>query len=71
MLIPFGGYAGQNTGILTAELSGPSFRERAQATFGTSGTATTGKTDAAWVAPKQVDAVITFASEVTNAYRAR
>lgn len=51
VLIPFGAYAGQNTGIPISNLSGPEFRQQAEAIFGASGTTTTGKTDAGGSGP--------------------
>lgn len=68
VLIPFGAYAGQNTGIPIPDLTGPQFRQQAEALFGEGGTATTGKTEPGWVGAGSVEALIGFASQVAAVY---
>ena len=70
VLVPFGAYAGQNTGIPIPALTEPHFREHAETIFGAGGTATTGKTEPGWVGPETVEALIGFASEVAEEYSA-
>ncbi len=66
--VPFGAYGGQNTGIPIRNLSTDTFRENARTVFGLAGTRSTERTEPHWVNPDRSDAVLSFASEVANAY---
>lgn len=68
VLVPFGAYAGQNTGISIGPLSTPEFRAHANAVFGFTGTLTQERTPAEWLTPDRTDIVLDFASAVANAY---
>ncbi len=68
VLVPFGAYAGQNTGIPIGPLSTPKFRANANAVFGFTGTLTQERTPAEWLTPERTGIVLDFASYVANAY---
>lgn len=68
VIVPFGAYAGQNTGIAIDVLATPEFRARADALFELQGTATQGRTRAGWLSAECTDAVLAFALEVADAY---
>ncbi|WP_370200622.1 hypothetical protein [Aeromicrobium sp.] len=68
VLIPYGAYAGQNTGIEIAALSGPDFRQHTEAIFGSGGTASSGRTGPGWVEPSTVEPLLEFAQRVARAY---
>ena len=69
VMVPFGAYGGQNTGIAVPSLTTPGFREHAIEVFGFSGSSSQGRTHAGWLAPGRVEAVLSFATEVADAYR--
>lgn len=67
--VPFGAYAGQNTGIPIPDLSTPEFRAHADEVFGATGMQSMGRTETRWVSIERADTVIEFASAVAAAYR--
>ena len=68
VLVPFGAYAGQNTGIPIAPLSTPEFRAHANAVFGFTGTLTQERTPGEWLTTERTGIVLDFASAVADAY---
>lgn len=66
--IPFGAYAGLNAGISIPALTSTDFQERAQLTFGLTGTKSSERSAQRWLTPKQTEIVIGFALEVAEAY---
>ena len=68
VLVPFGAYAGQNTGIPILPLSIPEFRTRADELFGFTGSASQERTSAGWLNLDRTEAVLEFATEVADAY---
>jgi hypothetical protein len=68
LIVPFGAYAGQNTGIPIDALATSEFRERTDAKFGLTGTPTQGRTPSGWLGSDVVDSVLAFAIEVADTY---
>jgi hypothetical protein len=68
VLVPFGSYAGQNSGIPIEPLTTPGFRSTADALFGFSGVETMAHTAEGWVTPEKVDALLQFCLNVAGAY---
>lgn len=66
--VPFGAYAGTNTGIAIERLTTPMFREGANQLFGFSGSLSTGRTGESWLRPDRVESVLAFAEQVAAAY---
>lgn len=66
--VPFGAYGGQNTGIPIEILSTDIFRERAKTVFGLAGTRSIERTELHWINPVRSEAILSFASEVADAY---
>jgi hypothetical protein len=69
-MVPFGAYAGQNSGIPIEPLTQPEFRARANDLFGLSGGSSQGRTPHGWLRPDSAPAVLSFALQVADAYRA-
>jgi hypothetical protein len=67
--VPFGSYAGQNSGIEVAALSTPEFRARADSLFGFNGSERQAQTPPGWFDPAKTEAVLGFCLEVAAAYR--
>lgn len=70
VMVPFGAYAGQNTGISIPRLVTPEFRAHAHQIFGLSGSSSQGRTTPGWLHPERTEAVLSFATEIANAYKA-
>lgn len=70
VLIPFGSYAGQNSGIPVEPLTTEEFRARADAIFGLDGTKVQARTMRGWLGPDTVDRLLHFCAEVADAYAA-
>ena len=68
VLVPFGSYAGQNSGIPIAALTTDTFRTGANALFGFAGTEKQARTAPGWLRPDTSEAFLTFCSEVGTAY---
>lgn len=68
VLIPFGSYAGQNSGIPIPALTTPTFRTGADSLFGFLGTELQAKTAAGWLTTQSADALIEFCAKVAGAY---
>lgn len=70
VLIPFGSYAGQNTGKPIPALTTPEFRSAADELFGFVGTEKQARTTAGWLTPNRVDDLVVFAANVAEQYAA-
>lgn len=68
--VPYGAFAGQNTGIPIPALTTEDFRRRAESLFGPAGTRWTGRTPPGWVSHERVDQIMQFSVEVAEAYAA-
>lgn len=68
LMVPFGAYAGQNTGIAIPQLITAEVRARADEIFGFSGSSSQPRTAPSWLRPDRAEAVLSFASEVADAY---
>ncbi|NMR28610.1 hypothetical protein [Crystallibacter degradans] len=68
--IPFSSYAGSNSGFAVPALTTDSFRNRANALFGFDGREQRAKTGPGWISEAGIDDLITFSTEVAEAYRA-
>lgn len=68
ILVPFGSYAGQNTGIPVERLATAEFRSNADALFGFSGSERQARTPPGWLTPERVDSLVTFSLEIAAAY---
>lgn len=66
--VPFGAYAGQNSGIAIEPLTTEQFRRKADALFGFSGSERQARTAPGWLTPERVGAVVDFGLEVAAAY---
>lgn len=69
VMVPFGSYAGQNSGIAVSPLTTDSFRAGANELFNFSGSEKQARTSAGWLTPESVDALLGFAQEVSAAYK--
>jgi hypothetical protein len=69
VLVPFGSYAGQNSGIPIDALTTPEFRSGADPLFGFTGAEKQARTAAGWRTPDRAEPLITFASQVAAAYQ--
>lgn len=70
VLVPFGAYQGQNSGIPIEDLTDPSFRAEADALFGFNGSETLARTVPGWLTPERVPVLLDFCLRVADAYRA-
>ncbi|WP_322920657.1 hypothetical protein [Nocardioides renjunii] len=68
VMVPFGSYAGQNSGIAVDALTTDSFRTGANGLFHFAGTEKQARTSAGWLTPENVGALLGFAQEVSTAY---
>jgi hypothetical protein len=69
VMVPFGAYSGQNTGIPIPSLATDEFRVRANELFGFTTASTQPRTAPGWLSPDRVEAVLAFANEVAHAYQ--
>lgn len=70
VLVPFGSYAGQNSGISIESLTTDRFRTKADVLFGFTGSERMARTTPGWLIPANADALIEFAFEIASAYAA-
>ena len=70
ILVPFGSYAGQNSGIPIEPLTTPAFRSSADALFGFTGIEKQARTAPGWLTVDQAAPLVAFAEQVANAYQA-
>ena len=70
VMVPFGSYAGMNSGIAIDALTTREFRSRAAALFGFTGSETVARTSRRWLRPERADALLLFCLDVANAYAA-
>jgi hypothetical protein len=68
VLVPFGSYAGQNSGIPIEALTDEAFRARADVLFGFKGSERQARTASGWLTPDRAEALISFCNEVAAAY---
>lgn len=68
VMVPFGSYAGQNSGIAVDALTTDSFRTGANGLFNFSGSEKQARTSAGWLTLENVGALLGFAQEVSTAY---
>ena len=68
VFVPFGSYAGQNSGIPIERLTTEEFRADANELFGFSGSERQARTPPGWLTPARVDALLTFGLKVAGAY---
>ncbi|MBB6626268.1 hypothetical protein H5V45_02930 [Nocardioides sp. KIGAM211] len=69
VMVPFGSYAGQNSGIAVEALTTDSFRTGANELFDFGGAEKQARTSAGWLTPESVDALMKFAQDVSMAYQ--
>lgn len=69
VMVPFGSYAGQNSGIPVAPLIRDEFRAQADALFGFAGTETMARTVGSWLTPDRTQALLDFCLTVATAYQ--
>lgn len=69
VMVPFGSYAGQNSGVPIDSLATPAFRADADAFFGFNGSERLARTAQGWVRPDIVDRLLQFCEQVAAAYR--
>jgi hypothetical protein len=70
VMVPFGAYAGQNSGIPVEPLTTPTFRSKADAVFGFDGSETMARTKPGWLSSDTAEHLLTFSLEVAEAYEA-
>jgi hypothetical protein len=70
VLVPFGSYAGQNSGIPIDSLTTNEFRAAADALFGFKGSERQARTALGWVGPETVAQLLESCERVAGAYRA-
>jgi hypothetical protein len=70
VLVPFGSYAGQNSGIPIDTLTTPSFRSRADSLFGFNGSERQARTAPGWVNTTSATELLEFCLGVASAYSA-
>lgn len=68
VLVPFGSYAGQNSGVPISALTTDEFRKRADSLFGFSGTERQPHTRAGWLTPETANPLLEFCRDVAVAY---
>lgn len=68
VMVPFGSYAGQNSGIPIEPLTTVDFRVKADALFGFNGTEKLAKTAPGWLTEELVGPLVSFCKQVANAY---
>lgn len=70
VLVPFGSYAGQNSGIPIPPLTDPEFRRTADALFGFAGHELQARTAPGWLTAERVRPLLDFCTRVADAYAA-
>jgi hypothetical protein len=70
VMVPFGSYAGQNSGIEIAPLTTAQFRTEADGLFGFAGSEKLARTTAAWLTPERTARLLAFCTTVADAYKA-
>jgi hypothetical protein len=68
VLVPFGSYGGQNSGIPIPSLITESFRNQADQLFGFNGDEKQARTSSGWLVPDRSSTLIEFAQKVATAY---
>lgn len=68
VLVPFGSYAGLNSGIAISDLTTAEFRSAADEMFGFNGSETQARTAAGWLTPERAEPLLTFCFDVASAY---
>lgn len=68
VMVPFGSYAGQNSGIPVQPLTTSDFRANADVLFGFSGTETMARTTEPWLTQDRVEPLLQFCFTVATAY---
>lgn len=68
VMVPFGSYAGQNSGIPIEPLTTVAFRAEADALFGFNGTEKLAKTAPGWLTGERVGPLMSFCRQVADAY---
>ena len=68
VMVPFGSYAGQNSGISIDSLTTPEFRAEADALFGFKGSERLARTQPGWLTPATADPLLKFCLRVADAY---
>jgi hypothetical protein len=68
VMVPFGSYAGQNSGIPINPLTTVGFRADADALFGFNGTEKLAKTAPGWLTEERVSQLMSFCRQVADAY---
>lgn len=69
VMVPFGSYAGQNSGIPILPLMTPEFRSAADQLFGFGGSETIARTAPGWLNPDRTGLLLDFCHKVAIAYR--
>lgn len=69
VMVPFGSYAGQNSGISIEALTTSDFRARADAMFGFNGSELQARTAPGWLTEERVGDLLQLSFEVAAAYR--
>ena len=70
VMVPFGSYAGQNSGIPIEPLTTREFRAEADGIFGFAGTETLARTVPGWLTPQTAETLFAFCRKVAHAYTA-
>jgi hypothetical protein len=70
VLVPFGSYSGQNSGIAIESLTTPAFRNEADLFFGFSGSEKQARTAPGWLNVERAESLLAFAHKVATAYEA-
>ncbi len=68
VMVPFGAYAGTNSGIAIDPLTTEEFRRDADALFGFNGTERLAYTKPGWLTPERVTSLLEFCEQVATAY---
>lgn len=69
VMVPFGSYAGQNSGIPIEALTASEFRARADTLFGFTGSELQARTASGWLTEERADELLRFCRTVASAYR--
>jgi hypothetical protein len=69
VLVPFGSYAGQNSGIAIEPLTSSDFRSSADAFFGFNGSERQARTVQGWLTPEVAEPLLDFCFNVASAYK--
>lgn len=68
VMVPFGSYGGQNSGIGIASLTTDAFRSQADGIFGFSGSERLARTDPGWLTLDTAESLLQFSVQVASAY---